>query len=88
LETAAGAARDEGASVAERVAEHLAVYLGPFNAQVAVKRFSEAALQVPPERLGREHLPALLAALRPVLCTFAGQLSADMLIEKIRREVR
>ncbi len=78
----------ERVSVAEQVTAHLATYLGPFNARVAVKKYANTALKLPPESVGVEELPVLLAALRPVLYTFAGRLSTDMLFEKIRREVK
>ncbi len=78
----------ETVSVAEQVTAHLATYLGPFNARVAVKTLSTATLRTPPEGVTLEQLPALLGALRPVLYTFAGQLSADLLLEKIKREVK
>jgi hypothetical protein len=41
-----------------------------------------------PEDLRPEHVPKLLEALRPMLCTFVGRSSATALVEKIGREVR
>jgi hypothetical protein len=78
----------EKATVAEQIAEQLAPYLGPFNASNAVRTWSLKKLDMPPESLRAEHLPTLLEALRPMLCTFLGRGSAAALVEKIGREVR
>jgi hypothetical protein len=74
-------------SLADRVTERLAPFLGPFNARVAVKTFAQRKLGLDPGAVTAEHLPALLAALQPTLSTLAGQDAARMLLEKIRREV-
>lgn len=75
-------------TVAEQVAAHLAPYLGPFNASNAVKTWSQRKLEMSPDDLRPEHVPRLLEALRPMLCTFVGRSSATALVEKIGREVR
>lgn len=75
-------------SIAERVTEELAPYLGPFNAKVAVKTFSQKALKLAPEAVTAQHLPGLLDALRPTLYTLVGRAPTDALLERIRREVR
>jgi hypothetical protein len=70
------------------VAGHLAPFLGPLNAKVAVKTFAQRTLGIAPESLGLEHVPALLDGLRPMLHTFVGKASTDALLDAIRREVR
>jgi hypothetical protein len=70
------------------VASHLEPYLGPLNAKVAVKTFAQRTLQVGPEALQSEHVPALLEGLRPMLHTFVGRASTDALLDAIRREVK
>lgn len=74
-------------SIAERVTEALAPYLGPFNARIAVKTFAQRALKLAPEALTGEHLPGLLDALRPTLYTLVGRDPTDALLERIRSEV-
>ena len=69
------------------MAEQLSPYLGPFNAKIAVKTFAQRALQLTPEAVTIEHLPALLEALRPMLHTLVGRVSTEALLEKIRRGV-
>jgi hypothetical protein len=76
------------ATVAEQVAEHLSPYLGPFNAGIAVKTFARKAFARGPETLTAGDLPALLDALRPMLHTMVGAVSAQALIEDIQRRVR
>lgn len=76
-----------GPSVAERVADQLSAYLGPFNARVAVKTFAQRTLKLEPEALTADHLPALLDALRPMLHTLVGRVSTDALLDEIRRGV-
>ncbi len=75
-------------SIAQQVAEHLSPYLGPFNAGVAVKSFSLRALKLAPDALTLAQLPALLEALRPMLHTMVGSLSAEALLNDIQRRVR
>jgi hypothetical protein len=76
------------ASVAEQVAQQLSPYLGPFNAGVAVKTFSQRALKRSAETLTAEHVPALLDALRPMLHTMVGSVSTEALLNDIQRRVR
>jgi hypothetical protein len=75
-------------TVAEQVAGHLSQYLGPLNAKVAVKTFSQRALKRGPETVTASDLPALLEALRPMLNTFVGRTSTDALLDDLRRRVR
>jgi hypothetical protein len=77
-----------GATIAQQVAEHLSPYLGPFNAGIAVKTFSQRALQRSAESVTLAHLPALLEALRPMLNTMVGRQSTEVLLEDIQRRVR
>jgi hypothetical protein len=74
--------------LADRVIEALTPYLGAFNARVTVKTFTQRTLRLAPEGLTVEHLPALLEALRPTLYTFVGKLSADALLDQVRKEVK
>jgi hypothetical protein len=74
-------------SIAQQVAEHLSPYLGPFNAGIAVKTFSQKSLQRAADTLTAEHLPALLEALRPMLNTMVGRQSTDALLDDIQRRV-
>ncbi len=82
------ASATEATAVADQVAARLTPYLGPLNAKVAVKTFAQRTLNVGPQALTVEHLPALLEALRPMLHTFVGQASATVLLDAIRREVK
>lgn len=75
-------------NVAEQVAEHLSPYLGPFNAGVAVKTFSQRALKQSADSLTVAQLPDLLEALRPMLHTMVGSASAEALLSEIQRRVR
>jgi len=69
------------------VADRLSPYLGAFNAKVAVKTFAQRSLKLAPEDVTREHLPALLEALRPMLNTLVGRASTDALLDQIGRGV-
>ena len=75
-------------AIAGKLIESLSPYLGPFNAQVAVKTFSQKKLNLTPEQLTAKDLPALLDALRPMLKTLVGQDSAEKILKKILAEVR
>jgi hypothetical protein len=75
-------------TIASQVAEHLSPYLGPFNAGVAVKTFSQRALKQAADTLTVDQLPALLEALRPMLHTMVGSVSAEALLNDIQRRVR
>ncbi len=74
--------------VAEQISEQLSPYLGPLNAKVAVKTFSQRNLQLAADQLTLDHVPALLEALKPMLYTFVGRASTDALLEQIRRGVQ
>lgn len=70
------------------MAEYLSPYLGPFNAGVAVKTFAQRALKQPADDVTIARLPELLAALRPMLNTMVGTVSAEALLDEIQRRVR
>lgn len=72
-------------SIADRIAERLAVYLGPHTGRVAVKTFSLKALGRGPETLTLADIPKLQAALRPMLRTFVGRAHAEVVLEQISR---
>lgn len=74
-------------SIAETVAGKLAPYLGEFNARIAVRTFSKSAFNITPEELTAAHVPALLAALQPMLNTLAGHAASESLLRQIQREV-
>ena len=73
--------------VAEKVAGRIAVYVGPHTARVAVKTFSLRKLGRGPESLELEDIPALLAALRPMLRTLIGQSQCEVALSRIEREL-
>ncbi len=75
-------------SVADQVVARLTPYLGAMNARVSVKTFAQRTLNVAPGDVTLDHLPRLLDALLPMLNTFVGRTSADVLVAAIRREVR
>ena len=74
-------------STAEQVADQLAPYLGPFNARIAVKTFARRAFDLDEEDLTPQHLPGLLEALGPMLKTLAGRTTAEVVLDRIQREV-
>lgn len=76
------------APIAEQVSEQLTPYLGPLNAKVAVRTFSQKNLGLAADQLTLAHVPALLDALKPMLYTFVGRASTDALLEKIQRGVK
>jgi len=73
--------------VAEKVAARIAVYVGPHTARVAVKSFALRKLGRGPESLELEDIPALLAALRPMLRTLIGQSQCELALKRIEREL-
>jgi hypothetical protein len=75
-------------TIADRIADRLAVYLGPHTGRVAVKTFSLKALGRGPETLEIADLPALEQALRPMLRTLLGSARAELVLAEIRRELR
>jgi hypothetical protein len=76
---------DGAVSVADRLVESLSPFLGPFNARVAVRTFAKKTLSLAPDDLKAEHIPQLMDALQPMLCTLAGRAAAVALGEEIRR---
>jgi hypothetical protein len=75
-------------TIADRIADRLAVYLGPHTGRVAVKTFSLKALGRGPETLEIGDVPALEQALRPMLRTLLGSARAELVLAEIRRELR
>ena len=73
--------------VAEKVAARIAVYVGAHTARVAVKTFSLRKLGRGPESLELEDIPALLAALRPMLRTLIGQSQCELVVKRIERDL-
>lgn len=78
---------ETSASVFEQVRAQLAPYLGDFNAKIWVQRVAERDLGLEPDALVSDHLPTLMAGLRPSLNTFFGRQAAGDLVERILREV-
>jgi hypothetical protein len=70
----------------EAVGGLLGKYIGANNARVALKTFVPRAVGVSAEKLSREHLPAVLEAMLPMLRTFLGQQAAGKVIEEIKKE--
>jgi hypothetical protein len=69
------------------IRDHLAVSLGPHTARNAVKTFAARALRKAPEDLTLDDVPALLAALRPMLRTLIGADACDEFVVEIRQEL-
>jgi hypothetical protein len=76
-----------GNAIADRIASRLAVYLGPATGRAAVKTFATKALGRGPETLTLADVPALHAALRPMLRTFVGRAQCEVLLQQIAREL-
>jgi hypothetical protein len=76
-----------GKTVADVIADRLAVYLGPHTGRVAVKTFAQKALGRGPETLTQADVPALEQALRPMLRTLVGGARAELVLAEIRRDV-
>lgn len=74
--------------VAEVVADHIAVYLGPHTARVAVRTFSMKALKRGPETLIRADFSKLADALRPMLRTLVGRVTTEVILEQAERDLR
>jgi hypothetical protein len=74
---------DDVADIADKIAERLAIYLGPHTARVAVKTFTQKALGRGPETLTIADIPKLNAALRPMLRTFVGRVQCEVVLEQI-----
>ncbi len=73
-------------AIADTVTERLAHFLGPHTARVAVKTFAQKALGRGPETLTIADLPALQAALRPMLRTFVGKQRCESILVEISRD--
>jgi hypothetical protein len=76
-----------GKTIADRIADRLAIYLGPHTGRVAVKTFSLKALGRGPETLALADVPKLEQALRPMLRTLVGSARAELVLADIRREL-
>lgn len=74
-------------TIADKLIQNLSPYLGPFNAQIAVKTFAQKKLNLTPDQLTAKDLPVLLDALRPMLKTLVGQDSAEAILKRIREGV-
>jgi hypothetical protein len=71
---------------AEKIAAHIAVYLGPHTARAAVKTYAHKALGRGAETLAIEDIPAVIAALRPMLKTFLGRERCETVLKLIEKE--
>jgi hypothetical protein len=75
-------------SIADQVIKKLGDYLGPHTAKSAVKTFCRRAFKRTPDTLTVDDIPALLEVMHPMLRTLVGEVSANVLIDVIQREVR
>ena len=73
-------------TIADRAAERLAPFLGPHTARTAVKTFTQRALGRGPETLTLADVPALAAALKPMLRTLVGKDRGEAVVRLILRE--
>jgi hypothetical protein len=73
-------------TVAERVAQRLAGFLGPHTARVAVKTFTQRGLGRGPETLQVADIKTLTATMRPMLRTLVGKDRCEVIVEQIHRE--
>lgn len=73
--------------LADIVATHLAPYVGPHTARVAVKTFAQKAVGRGPETLTYKDMPALMDALRPMLRTLLGKAAGEAAVAAISKEV-
>ena len=74
-------------TIQEVIVERLAAVLGPHTARVALKTFADASGGRKPEALTPADVPALLAALRPMLRTLLGRERAEGLVLQLGREL-
>lgn len=81
-------AQGGGATIADRIADRLAIYLGPHTARVAVKTFTMRSLGRGTETLEVADVPALANALRPMLRTMIGKERGERVVEQMVREFR
>jgi hypothetical protein len=80
-------ARGARPEVAKTTSDHIAIYLGPRTAQAAVKACALRAFGREPETLELEDVPQLMAALRPMLGTFLGNSTSQILLHRIERAI-
>jgi len=73
--------------IADIAIRHLAGFLGPHTARVAVKTFAMKALKRS-QNLKPEDVPALNAALRPMLRTFIGRAECERVLAEIEKEAK
>lgn len=78
---------ETGNPIADRIAARLALYVGPNTGRVAVKTFTMKALGRGPETLTVADVPALQAALRPMLRTFVGRAQCEVVLKQIAQEL-
>ena len=71
---------------AEKIAARVAVYLGPHTGRAAVKPYAQKALGRGAETLRVDDVPAVLAALRPMLKTFLGRERCETVLKIIEKE--
>jgi hypothetical protein len=69
------------------IREHLAISLGPHTARNAIKTFAARAVGKSPDQLTLDDVPALLAALRPMLRTLIGADACEEFVAEIRQEL-
>ena len=72
---------------AEKIAARIAIYLGPHTGRAAVRTYTQKALGRGAETLRVEDVPAVLAALRPMLKTFLGRERCETVLKIIEKEV-
>jgi len=77
----------ESRSIQDVIVDRLAAFLGPHTARVALKTFAEASGGRKAETLTRADVPAVLAALRPMLRTLLGRERAEGLVQKLAQEL-
>lgn len=73
-----------GIPPADVVREGLALYLGTFTSRNAVQMMAKQSAGTAPESLTNEQIPALLAALGPMLRTLLGKAGAEKVIGEIQ----
>jgi hypothetical protein len=79
--------RDVPSQVARTTFDHIAVYLGPFTADAAIRACAQRVLGREPETLEQSDVPPLLAALHPMLATLLGEAKCRILLHRIEREL-
>jgi hypothetical protein len=84
----AGVVSAPSSSTAQQVERCLAPHLGAHTARNAVRLCAERALGRRPHEIDKEDGPALVHALRPMLCTLLGTASAEHLLADILAQVR